>query len=107
MSRTVLVLVTAACLMAASAPADESGFSGRAPETPVTFGDVQETYGTSSLTVHQVGSFEFQTRAAATPISTANGVERFMSTSSAFAVATPMLPNGAQIERIELRGCDT
>jgi S-layer homology domain len=101
------LLVGASTLIAALAIADESGFSGRAAETVVRVGDAHETYGAGSLTAHQVGSFEFQSRSAATPISTANGVERFMATASAFAVATPMLPNGAQIERLELRGCDT
>ena len=93
--------------LAVSAIAGESGFNGTAPETPLVVGEVQQTYGTGSLTAHQVGSFEFQPRSAATPIATANGVERFMTTASAFAAATPMLPNGAQIERIELRGCDS
>jgi hypothetical protein len=69
--------------------------------------DAPETYGTASLTAYVVGSYAFQSRAAATPLSGGQGVERFFTTSSAFAVATPMLPAGAQVERIELRGCDT
>jgi len=69
--------------------------------------DAQDTYGTGSLTAHVVGSFAFQPRAASLPMSTASGVERFFTNALSFADATPMLPNGAQIESVELRACDT
>jgi len=67
----------------------------------------QDTYGTGSLTAHVVGSFAFQPRVAALPLSTASGVERFFSNALSFANATFLLPNGAQIEGFELRACDT
>jgi hypothetical protein len=69
--------------------------------------DAPETYGTASLTAYVVGSYAFQSRSSSTPLSGGQGVERSFTTTSAFAVATPMLPSGAQVERIELRGCDT
>ena len=100
------LLVVVVSLSAAAAAASDNGFVGRAPETPVAVGDPQNTYGTGSLTAHVVGAFEFQPRSAATPLSAASGVERFFTTAAATATATPMLPNGAQVERIELRGCD-
>ena len=74
---------------------------------PMASAQEEDTYGTTSLTSHVVGSFAFQTRVAAIPLSAGSGVERFFTTASAFADATFMLPNGAQIEGIELRACDT
>jgi hypothetical protein len=86
--KTVLALVLLSALVQARAGAEDA-------------------YGTASLTAHLVGAYEFQPRSAATPLSGGQGVERFFTTASAFAVATPMLPSGAQVERIELRACDT
>ena len=75
--------------------------------SPALSDDQPDTYGTGSLTAYVAGSFDFQPRVAALPLSTGSGVERFFTSASAFADATFMVPNGAQIESIELRGCDT
>jgi len=100
-----IAFVAASTLMAATAMADEGRFAGRAPQTEVVIGE--DTYGTGDLTAHQVGSYQFQPLSAATPLTAGSGVSRFFTVPSAFAYATPMLPNGAQIERIEVRACDT
>ncbi|HET8647968.1 MAG TPA: S-layer homology domain-containing protein [Vicinamibacteria bacterium] len=70
-------------------------------------GDASDTYGTAALTAHVVGSFAFQARVPALPLSTGSGIERFFSVASAFADATFMVPNGAQIESFALRACDS
>ena len=99
----------AALILATSgaAAADSATWVRAAPVTEVVIGDVSDAYGTSSLTSHVIGSYEFQTRNAAQPLSGGSGVERFFTSASAFAAATPMLPNGVQVERVELRACDT
>jgi S-layer family protein len=94
-------------LAARAAGAADGSVTGTAPLTAVVIGDPQDTYGTASLTAYEVGSYEFEPRSAATPLSGGSGVERFFTSAAAFATATPTLPNGAQVERIELRACDT
>jgi hypothetical protein len=95
-------LVLVASLLPGAAAASDDALS-----PPVLAGDPEDTYGTASLTAHVVGSFAFQTRVAAIPLSTGSGIERFFTTASAFADATFMVPNGAQIEGFTLRACDT
>ena len=65
-----------------------------------------ETYGTASQAVMIVGSFMFQGELAGTTIQKASGVDRYIN-SGGWAVAHPVLPNGAVVEKIELRACDT
>jgi hypothetical protein len=76
-----------------------------AAETVVT--PPSEAYGTASLTVFIEGSMNFVGRNSTTTYTTGGGVDRFMTAAGSALQATPRLPNGSQIERIELRACDT
>ena len=105
-------LAAAGTLLPANAQADGSRpFAGRAPRTEVVIGEPHDTYGTASLAAHVVGSYQFQTPFPPPDqeLTSAGGIERFVFSTSGFftALATVMLPNGAQVERIDLRACDT
>jgi S-layer family protein len=108
MARTASILIVSALILAGSiVAAGDRGFVGAAPVTEVLVGDPQQTYGTSTLTAFAVPSSAFTPDDSATNFSTSNGIDRFITTAGAFLEAGPMLPNGSQIERIELRACDT
>lgn len=98
-------IVSVLALCGTVAGAAQSAFVGVAPQTVVTVGDPQDTYGTGSQTSYLMGSHSFDNRSSTTTYDTTGGVDRFL-TSGGFFTTEPMLPNGAQIERIELRACD-
>jgi len=81
-----------------------SAFSGDAPQTQVVFRPGPETYGTSSLTVAEIGAPDFTPRAGAT-IQSGAGMSRFAN--GPIEASPTDLPNGASIEQIEIRACDT
>ncbi len=67
-----------------------------------------ETYGTASQTVMVMGSYMFEADAPATTIQPGIGIERYITSGGGCcAVAHPVLPSGALVEKIELRACDT
>src|SRR5687768_10987686 len=68
----------------------------------------ENTYGTS-LTVHTIGSPGFTSRNSDVVYVTLAGIDRYVAFGDQpgkQVEASPMLPNGAQVERIELRACD-
>ncbi len=88
--------------------ADEGGaFQGKAIPVEVSPSPEPETYGTVSQTAMMVGSFLFEGRSSATTIEAFLGVERYITSVGGYASAHPVLPNGASIEKIELRACDS
>jgi len=91
----------------ASALADDEGFTGRAPQTETIVGDPQETYGTGSLTAYAITASNFNPRVSTTTWNTTAGVDRFITSAGGQLESGAMLPNGSQIERIELRACDS
>jgi S-layer family protein len=100
--------VAAAVAAAAPAMAADSGsaFVGTAPAGELLVGEPQDTYGTAGVTVYTIPAINFTARASASAYGPGAGVDRFL-TAGGFLDAAPMLPNGSQIERIELRFCDT
>jgi S-layer family protein len=100
-------MAVAAFLVASgAAAAQDDGFAGKGSAPAALAGEGQDTYGTSSLTVYSVVSLNFVGRQSATAYSTSGGVDRFSTTAGGVLQASPNLPNGSQIERIELRACD-
>jgi hypothetical protein len=69
-------------------------------------GQDEDTYGTATLTSYMIPATSFTPRDSATTYSSGTGIDRFITSAGSMA-AGPMLPNGAQIERIELRACDS
>ena len=99
----VLALATSGAMATA---AERPAFVGAAPETAVLIGDTQDTYGTASLTSYLLPSSTFVLRSSASNYTTGGGFARFSTNGGVFDAA-PMIPNGAQIERVEMRACDT
>jgi hypothetical protein len=88
--------------------ADERGaFQGKAIPVEVGPSPEPETYGTVSQTAMMLGSFSFEGRSSTTTIESFNGVDRYITSPGGYASAHPVLPNGASIEKIELRACDS
>ncbi len=84
-----------------------SAFDRKAVPAVVSPSPVPETYGTASQTAMMVGSFMFAGRDSTSTLETANGVDRYITTPGSPAMAHPVLPNGALIQKVELRACDT
>jgi hypothetical protein len=84
------------CLTVAAASAGELA-AGNSPDAPDTFG--------TGLTVYPMPAVNFTPLHSSAAYTSAIGMDRF--TDSYALVAAPVLPNGALIERIELRACDT
>jgi hypothetical protein len=97
-----LIMVVAA----GSAAADDGFAAGPAPEAQVIVGEPEPTYGTASLTAFTVPSSSFTARQSTNAYTTGSGIERFLP-GGGFMDAGVMLPNGSQVERLELRACDT
>ena len=87
---------------AASGLAQENGIA----REDVVVAPATDAYGTSSLTVYQESSMNFVGRSSTNTYATGGGVDRFLTAGTALQ-ASPHIPTGAQIERIELRACDT
>jgi hypothetical protein len=67
---------------------------------------VPETYGGSSLTVYTIPSTGFVPKGSnATWAFSTGGMDLYVTLGT--MVAGPMLPNGSQIERVEVRACDS
>lgn len=106
--KTLSALAGSALLVlgALAAEAQEAALGTRATDVgeAVVVPLVPETYGTAGLTVHTVPAYAFEAWDDSTQSHT--GYNRFSPTGQ--EVEAPLfLPNGAQIESIELQGCDT
>lgn len=106
MKKSILFVSALALTGTLAAASERGGFIGVAPETEVVIGDHPDTYGTASLTAYVMPAHSFSVRSSASTFDTTGGVDRFL-TSAGFFAASPMIPNGAQIERVELRACDS
>ncbi len=82
---------------------------GRAGVIPLAVSPLPpETYGTASQTVMVIGSYMFEGIDSATTFQQWNGINRYISNGGGCcALAHPLLPNGALVEKIELQACDT
>jgi len=80
---------------------------GYAPPAETAVTPPSEAWGTASLTVFIEGSMNFVGRNSTATYSTAGGVDRFLTAAGSALQATPRVPNGSQVERIEIRACDT
>jgi hypothetical protein len=98
-----LVCLAAAGVASAQAPAFRPG----EPAILAAELDAEPTYGTTSRTAFVIGSTNFTPRLSSTTYFAHNGMERYITTAGATMVASPMLPNGAIVERVELRACDS
>jgi hypothetical protein len=109
-NRLILTALVAVAVLAGvpAMAADEPGsaFSGPAPEGETVVGQ-PEGYGTASLSAFPIGAINFTPRVSTTAFTAGAGAERFITTAGGAMDAAPALPNGSQIERIELRACDT
>ena len=107
MNRSVLVAVSVALLASGAAARAESPFTGAAPEARVEIGaPPQDTYGTGSLTVYSIPAPNFTGIFSTVTYNSTAGLTRTI-TGGGPMVASPMLPNGSQIEQIELSACDS
>lgn len=105
-----LIVVAAGFLLfgvEGAAGAQHEGFARPMPRTDGRAGSSEDTYGTSSLTVYTVASVNFYGRNSSVGYTTNAGIERYISAGANALNASPNLPNGAQIEKVELRACDT
>lgn len=102
---------TSIALMAAGVGlAQDDGFGGAAaPVTPVDIRPASQSpdYGTATRTGLVIGAANFSARSSSTTWTTANGSNRYMTNAGGALQFNPMVPNGAQIERIEIEACDT
>ncbi|HEY7369459.1 MAG TPA: S-layer homology domain-containing protein [Thermoanaerobaculia bacterium] len=103
--RRTLVFSILFVVAAGFAAADESASNGAGRATPAA-GDSPETYGTTSLTVFTISSSNFTPRNSADEYVSGIGIERYLVSFNGRLRASPMLPNGSQIEQVELRACD-
>ncbi len=85
-----ILFVSAVILTGTAATAGDTGFVGVAPLTEVIVGEPQDTYGTASLTVHVVGSFEFQPRLTGNALMANIGIDRFSTSPGASVSATDL-----------------
>jgi hypothetical protein len=104
--RTVAFLGLMIAAAAGSVAADDGFAAGPVPETQGAAAEPEPTYGTATLTVFTIPSTNFTARQSANAYTTVSGIERFLP-GGGFMDAAAMLPNGSQIERLELRACDT
>ena len=105
-SSTWLALVVLLMVPAVGLSQDVGGLRGTAVPVEVGLSAAPDTFGISSQTVVMIGSFQFQAYLPSTTIATFQGIDRYVSTSGG-AIAHADLPNGALVEKIELRACDT
>ena len=105
-SSTWLALVVLLMVPAVGLSQDVGGLRGTAVPVEVGLSAAPDTFGISSQTVVMIGSFQFQPNQPSTTIATSVGIDRYVSSSGA-AFAHADLPNGALVEKIELRACDT
>ena len=101
-----LALVVLLMVPAVGLSQDVGGLRGTAVPVEVGLSAAPDTFGISSQTVVMIGSFQFQAYLPSTTIATFQGIDRYVSTSGG-AIAHADLPNGALVEKIELRACDT
>ena len=90
--------------------ADESGvFGGKVAPVEVSPAREPDTYGLAQLTALMMGSYQFHEYydLGAGLINPTTGMDRVITSVSQAAVAHPVLPNGARVESIELRACDS
>ena len=107
MKHLALVSLSALVLGAAGvASAQENGFAEKAAPAEAV-AQPPDSYGTGSLTIFIEPSMNFVGRASAVAYVTAGGVDRFLTAAGGALQSSPHLPAGSQIERIELRACDT
>ena len=97
-------------LVEAAAKAEDSAFSGAsAPVTPVEFrtGNELPSWGTASLTSLVMGAYNFSVRDSSMTWAAAGGGFRSLTSAGGVLDAVPMLPNGSQVEWVEIEACDT
>jgi hypothetical protein len=105
-SAAIALSLVAAAARPARAAQGSGPFRGPAPVTPVVVGEAEPKYGTTSRTAFTIGAVNFTPRLSTTPYFSGPGIERYVTTAGAALVASPMLPNGARVERVEIRACD-
>ncbi len=106
----VSLFFAALLMMPAIGVAEERGaFRGNAIPVEVSPSPEPDTYGLTSQTALFVGSFMFEGYLQTTTIQAGTGAERYITSGfpANFAIAHPFLPNGALVEKIELRACDS
>lgn len=103
----VLLSLSTLVLGVGAASAQENGFAEKVAPGEGTAVQAPEPYGTASLTVALEASMNFEGRASAVGYNTGGGVDRFLLAAGGALQSSPHLPTGAQIERIELRACDS
>ena len=105
-SSAFLSLVALLMVPAVGLSQDVGGLRGTAVPVEVGLSAAPDTFGISSQTVVMIGSFQFQPNQPSTTIVSFQGIDRYVS-STGGAIAHADLPNGALVEKIELRACDT
>lgn len=104
------MMLVAGLLLGATAAAGQDGFAGVVPGGLRAGDGTTETFGTGSLTVFPMPAVNFNPRTSgdtydALFLPAGPGLDLY-AVSGEFRAA-PVIPNGAQIERIALRACDT
>ena len=105
-SSAFLSLVALLMVPAVGLSQEAGGLRGTAVPVEVGLSAAPDTFGISSQTVVMIGSFQFQPNQPSTTIVSFQGIDRYVS-STGGAIAHADLPNGALVEKIELRACDT
>ncbi len=106
----VALLFAALLVVPCTGVADERGlFQGKVAPVVVSPSTEPDTYGVAQLTVLMMGSYQFHEYydLGVGSLNPASNLGRFITSASQAAIAHPVLPNGARVEYIELRACDS
>lgn len=92
--------------VAGIAPAFDGIHTGGPPHGQGVAGPVSDAFGTG-LSSQVIGSYLFESFYPDGRVVPVNGIDRFIETNPGGVIAHPILPNGAQVERVEVTACDT